>query len=695
MIYTCISWIVYLLVLVNVFSIEAVAGYRSNINVTSFQPLPNYKLSTDEDDIKQLSDGKLVEYPIWSKPESVGWRGASKIVIKLESKETLNNGYLLISTVKGSSAGVNIPSRVDVYTNDNYKTLHLSTHEWDAKSFNDKSKHMLKIRVNAAYKKLTLVVHSRGNFFFTDEISWIKSNEDFGSKKAVAIKGSPLNDSIRRLKEHYIKNHNEKYKYKSVKVKDSVKHQRVNCWSSKFEKLSSDENRFEVSGYKGEFEYLCLKLNVSNNPIKIHDINPNVRIYNIERILTANGNYVYDPLMPLSSKSKVKGYKGVVYLLLKINLGKMNKGPHEMTLSYIDGKYEEVVKIKVNVFPEIIVDKHMPLAINWAYTNNKLFKDKPDEMISDLTEHYINMFVIHPTNIPILNKNKQWDKEVEARFRRDLKMFNNKGSVLLYMAINGWHKPNWLLWDLGYSEKHIKSEYIKWLRKLVSVIKSEGYQYSSWYIYFQDEATSKDFSKLKKLVSWSLEADENIQIYMNPTSYSSARTSLSDLQELVNYVDLWQPQLELAYKENDRFFNKLGKNWCTYTGPAAPAKEALPLFYKNIPLTAWSLGATCFGFWSYNDTTRSSAWDDFDGSRPDFSVIYEADFGPVSSLRWEGFSDGVENYLLIKHLESKCNHEIKCNRKLFKSDVHNYEQMIDKENQIINIRKTYFNTTYK
>lgn len=67
---------------------------------------------------------------------------------------------------------------------------------------------------------------------------------------------------------------------------------------------------------------------------------------------------------------------------------------------------------------------------------------------------------------------------------------------------------------------------------------------------------------------------------------------------------------------------------------------------------AFYLGFKGAGFWNYADTgsgeNLGSAWDDFDGKRPDFSVIYEGENGTiVSSRRWEAWRMGVEDYELL------------------------------------------------
>ena len=49
--------------------------------------------------------------------------------------------------------------------------------------------------------------------------------------------------------------------------------------------------------------------------------------------------------------------------------------------------------------------------------------------------------------------------------------------------------------------------------------------------------------------------------------------------------------------------------------------------------------------WGSNPGT---AWDDFDGERPDFAVVYEGEGDAiVSSRRWEAWRMGIEDYELL------------------------------------------------
>lgn len=57
-----------------------------------------------------------------------------------------------------------------------------------------------------------------------------------------------------------------------------------------------------------------------------------------------------------------------------------------------------------------------------------------------------------------------------------------------------------------------------------------------------------------------------------------------------------------------------------------------------------------------------SAWTDFDGARPDFSIVYDAATAPegvsraeaqIQSRRWEAWRDGVEDYAYLGELRRR------------------------------------------
>jgi hypothetical protein len=81
--------------------------------------------------------------------------------------------------------------------------------------------------------------------------------------------------------------------------------------------------------------------------------------------------------------------------------------------------------------------------------------------------------------------------------------------------------------------------------------------------------------------------------------------------------------------------------WLYYVG-LAPAKANPPACYLELAAIAADLGATGLGAWSATDSEGRSAWDDFDGSGPDWALLYDSDDGVIRSRRWDAFAAGVE-----------------------------------------------------
>jgi len=80
--------------------------------------------------------------------------------------------------------------------------------------------------------------------------------------------------------------------------------------------------------------------------------------------------------------------------------------------------------------------------------------------------------------------------------------------------------------------------------------------------------------------------------------------------------------------------------------------------YRMLAWEAWARGLSGAAFWSYGDTgTRSAdAWDDFDGERSDYAVVYGSQgaavpLGPESfapSKRWQAFRIGMQESALLE-----------------------------------------------
>jgi hypothetical protein len=90
-----------------------------------------------------------------------------------------------------------------------------------------------------------------------------------------------------------------------------------------------------------------------------------------------------------------------------------------------------------------------------------------------------------------------------------------------------------------------------------------------------------------------------------------------------------------------------------------PAKSVPPEKYRSLVWEAWAHGLSGVAFWAYCDDGEGSAdvWNDFDGTRTDFHVVYGRAGAPVTlrepftpSKRWQAFRIGRSEAALLEHI---------------------------------------------
>ena len=72
--------------------------------VETFNHPPNYALSTDPYDIRQLTDGVLAPFPIWTSKQTVGWAALTPIAIRLRVPKGEANHPMQAGTIRVHSA---------------------------------------------------------------------------------------------------------------------------------------------------------------------------------------------------------------------------------------------------------------------------------------------------------------------------------------------------------------------------------------------------------------------------------------------------------------------------------------------------------------------------------------------------------------------------------------------------------------
>ncbi|MBW1923276.1 MAG: hypothetical protein JRJ35_07355 [Deltaproteobacteria bacterium] len=650
---------------------------EGRLEVYRLMPHPNYPLCTGKRDLLDLTDGVLSHYPMWVHSECVGWtdQGPVKIFIKVKNCLKKVSGVLSIHTAKGSFAGVKIPLRVDVYGDlGNGKYHHAGDLEIEEQAFQDRESHWLNVSVDSVSPRMMVIVRPSGRYLFIDELRWKNiSNSRPRDLEVIGDAHACELDSVKR--------HRHSLLGKIRPEKEVVK-----SWVGAFgkfgiatwvvenpfdsfpafppvENIHRCGNKIELWGSKSELECGCIgMLTNGKDKRKIEvavegyaDIVNSISLSRVQGILSAEGQLVFDPLIPLVSGDQIDiPGRCAVYIWVQVDFHNIPPGHHGVAIKLRENAkaWNVIVPVSINVAPVKLKTKHRPAATNWAYTSDRPIWRNRKLILKDLIKHGINVFVVHPSAIPMPSIKDDWDNRAAQRFVKDLSLFQGKGLILLYLEWGRGRGPAWLDPLYGKDLERQKVAVQRWVRRIRQVLESLGISHSEWALYPIDEPCGENLHFLREIAAWVKEEDPAIQLYANPITSSSAHTSPEDLISLKGLVDFWQPSLRFATNDGAPFFAGLKHLWWVYVGIPRPAKSASPwYYYRLMAWRAWEAGASGVGFWSYSDTSGTSAWDDLDGRRPDYAVVYEgrdSSETPISSRRWEAFREGVEDFQLLE-----------------------------------------------
>jgi hypothetical protein len=653
------------LVVLSVFTLAGLDRPNENqaatVEILRFGVKPNYPLCTDTEDMQQISDHQTALYPMWTRESCVGWRQSGIVTIEglvPQSKNHNLSGFFRIHVGAGEQAAVFPPERIDVYVaNKQGKFLHVTeqtAYEVDS-SLRD---HWIEIPAHLPSRRFIMVIRPKGSFLFIDEIQWVLSENisKTGPPDGILNLADLSEDAGRRHREalgqvaaNKIKNNN--------KWLNAVVEPQLFLWPIKnpfgvidgtIPRTSGDTNKSEARciGITSEKESLCFGIAaIGSEPREFvlqvkgdAALLDGIKLGLLKPVLAADGLIVYDPIMPFINGSNLRlGPNQAAYIWMTADFSRLPAGSHmvDFLVKGLNDYTFGALPVSITAIPWEPENYHRPFAVNWGYLSDQPVCRQPERCIKDMAAHGINVFVIHPAHIPHPGKRDAQFKKKVVLLEKDLTLLRGPERKLLLF----------LRWDKRQPTESETKQWVKWIE---SKMAGHGLKHSDWALYPVDEPRGRKFYFLVQYAKWIKEAAPSVQIYANPISTKSERVRLSDLIEIEKLVDIWQPSIEFVKNQGGRFFNSERASWWVYQNPPSPAKAASPLnHYRMIAWNAWLVDAKGVGFWAYGDTTGSSAWDDFDGRRPDFAVVYEGPHGPVSSRRWEAFREGIEDYQLL------------------------------------------------
>ncbi len=649
---------------------------REEISIVTLLPESNYSGNKDPQDAAQLVDGKLARPPVWTRKDSVGWFGHTPVIIEAQRYiDKPTSGKVRVRAGLGKYAGIDLPRQIDIYSNiDGGLTWVGSYKERGGLNLEDKRSYWLEAQVRNVRSRLVIAIHANGAYVQLDEVEFVPGPSDNSVSMQESPDGKPLLLTLEEVKadashqlrlnmemESSNRNHS-KQQWRNKFGSDKMLSWIADPWHPSLDTLGADEvvpaqKILQINGTDSEYEQFAIGFyntgsTVSEVGFDIEGLSQDqYQLSLLGRVLSADGNIAFDPLIPINKRqiSVMPGWPTLLWV--KVDLRKLGLGRKEATLYVHDSKTPAKSKaftIKFNIQDSKKLKALTLQTKVWGYSSDQPIWKNPQKAIEDQQAHYVNSWTIHSSNLP----GKRLDGKVETdklqRLNRDLALYAGRGLVRLYFGWTAQNNPLGLSKDNYTMAPGVKKRFSVWLLNLKSWMQKAGYKDQDWQLYPLDEPSGSDLLVLKSIARFSKKILPNVGIYTDPVSTHSNPTDLESLQTLAGSIDSWQPGLEFARGSGAEFFQNLQQPWGFYHNPTTPAKRASAIAdYRSQGWWAWTLGASSIGFWSYSDSTGSSVWDDFDGRRPDFAVVYEKSDQLLSSRRWEAFAEGVEDYKLL------------------------------------------------
>lgn len=311
----------------------------------------------------------------------------------------------------------------------------------------------------------------------------------------------------------------------------------------------------------------------------------------------------------------------------------------------LDTTRSRIVRVVVEVLPAEMPQGPRPYSCGWTNLAAQPCVRYPEECVADERKHYTSVHMVS-MGLHALKYDAQGrllaDQIDFSGPERALQRYGTKGQIYILSSI----RYEWLPQELGGGGKWTALEQDNFAR-LVKAIRrfyeSKGLSVRDFAYYAMDEpSTEKNAEDVVNFGKLLQAADPEQQIFV--TVYNAV--TLEALKMMAPYVNLWVPSLGLS-DEQRAIVEKTHPEWRRLSYSVI-GRSGHPYWnYRANGITAYARGYEGVGFWNYNDcggSADSSVWDDNDGTVSDYAVIYEGSDGPVTSVRWEGWRQGIQDY---------------------------------------------------
>jgi len=288
-----------------------------------------------------------------------------------------------------------------------------------------------------------------------------------------------------------------------------------------------------------------------------------------------------------------------------------------------------------------------PSIVVWGYLDSPPLRGLSKAASADMLAHGVTTAVLPAADLP-------WPKPGAPvpgnsigdyrKFEKVMEALKGHRQYLFFLGFNSDSSIRTFGRQHPFLSDAWKALFTDWIKEWSTRLKQSGIGYDAFAFYPVDEpqkgAEQEALIAIARLIK---ATDPSIRVYttlVRPEVLSDEMLKIVDIFQLA--VPALTPTMISKLKER-------GKQVWAYAAPVEGGKAGNPAsFYRAQAWEAFALGLSGFGFWAYADVGQSgTAWNDTDGVRPDYAVIYEGHPGIISSKRWEAWREGVQDFALL------------------------------------------------
>lgn len=317
----------------------------------------------------------------------------------------------------------------------------------------------------------------------------------------------------------------------------------------------------------------------------------------------------------------------------------LEPGEYEAVLALdVEGGRRLRPEVAFTVTPVPMPEKPSLTALNFSYFHWPVAKRFPQSVAEDLMTHYIYGQCVPPGSMPYPKV------DGEGNFTEPLDFSGLDAMIELVPDTRLWVLWPGFEWDYGKfmpvpGDARRARIFRRWVKDVLEYMDGKGYGLENVAFFWTDEPSIERMREQVLPSSRLLrEVEPDALVWMDVTGDNTPES----VAEMEPYIDIWCP----VFRKADWDVWEGKRLWFYSTGSN---KGHSPTGYYRYQLwQAVNWGCEGHAFWAYTDDTP--LWDDYAGSSPSYSVVYDGEDGVVDSKRWEAYRAGIEDYEICRML---------------------------------------------